>query len=213
MAKGKRKNPKESIGEKFGKLTVLSIDTQKPKGETWMICECECGNTKSIRLNSLRCGKSTSCGCAKGNNKHNKTNSRLYRIWNGMKNRCNNPNSKDFERYGGRGICINEEWNDDFTSFYEWAIDNGYEDNLTIDRINFDNNYSEENCRWVNIKTQDNNKSNNIIIEYNNEYLTLKQLSEKININYQTLFGRYRKGDRGNVLTRPIDEIKSTRGK
>lgn len=146
------------------------------------------------------------------NIKHGMNNTRLYRIWNGMKNRCNNQNRKDYYMYGGRGIFVCDEWQN-FIPFYEWAERNGYSEELTLERIDVNGNYEPDNCIWVTLKEQANNKTTTPYVEYNNELITLKQLSEITGINYQTLFRRYKKGDRNEKLIRPIDKKKSTRGK
>lgn len=144
--------------------------------------------------------------------KHNMANSRLYRIWNGMKSRCDNPNRKDYHQYGERGISYCAEWSD-FIPFYEWATATGYEDNLTLERIDVNGNYEPDNCKWITPKEQANNKTTTPYVLYNGEYVTLKQLSEELGINYQTLFGRYKRGERDEKLIRPIDPKKSTRRK
>ena len=146
------------------------------------------------------------------NIKHGMNNTRLYRIWNGMKNRCNNQNRKDYYMYGGRGIFVCDEWQN-FIPFYEWAEKNGYSEELTLERIDVNGNYEPDNCIWVTLKEQANNKTTTPYVEHNNELITLKQLSEITGINYQTLFRRYKKGDRNEKLIRPIDKKKSTRGK
>lgn len=131
-----------------------------------------------------------------------KNKKRLYDIWNLMKRRCNDPKINSYERYGGRGIIVCDEWYI-FNNFYKWAINNGYEDNLTIDRINTDGNYTPENCRWVDLKTQANNRCNNRLIEYNGKKQTLTQWANEYNIRVDTLKGRI---DRGWAIDKALQE-------
>ena len=113
--------------------------------------------------------------------KYNEHKNKLLQVWKNLRSRCNNPNHPKYNRYGGRGIVCCEEWNK-FYNFYIWAINNGYEPGLTLDRIDSNDNYKPNNCRWVNYYVQENNKENNIFLEYNNKIYTLKQLSKLLNI-------------------------------
>lgn len=115
--------------------------------------------------------------------------SRLYNIWGRMKARCNNPNNDNYHNYGGRGISVCDEWND-YIPFKKWALENGYNDNLTIERIDVNGNYCPENCKWATIKEQSNNKRDNVIFAYNGRNLTLTQWSEVTGIDKSTLWER-----------------------
>lgn len=140
--------------------------------------KCECGSEpKSIRESHLTSGVTHSCGCKKrkqitkmnkDNIKHGKRYTRLYKIWCGMKYRCYNENYDGYNNYGGRGIIVCQEWITDFENFYEWAIENGYKDTLTIERINVNGNHCPENCKWATMKEQENNKRNNTVLEWIN---------------------------------------------
>jgi hypothetical protein len=185
------------IGKKFGKLTIVSLISNKYLYETKAICLCECGRTHVVRLNSLTSGATKSCGCInkKGTHwTHGKTHHRLYSIYNNIKTRCYNPKTWCYYRYGGRGIKMFEEWLKDFSKFYKWAVNNGYKENLTIDRINNDGDYCPENCRWVSRKQQANNTARNHLIEIDHIKYTIKEASEKFNIPYGLLQQRISHG-------------------
>lgn len=158
------------IGEKYGRLTVIEYAGKAKNGSQLVKCVCDCGNEKIVRLCSLRDGSIKSCRClhnellAKRNRiikttTHGRSRTRLYRIWTHMKQRCYNSNDKKtFCNYGGRGIKVCDEWKDNFIAFQEWALSNGYADDLSIDRIDVNGNYEPSNCRWATMKEQQNNK-------------------------------------------------------
>lgn len=152
------------IGRKYGKLTVIKYD-KSVNGNLCFICRCECGNEKSIQKSGLVSGSTKSCGCSliERNTKHNLAYTRLYKVFRDMKTRCYNKNSKDYKNYGARGIAICDEWLQDFSAFYKWAYENGYDDKApklkcTIDRIDNNRGYCPQNCRWVDIATQNRNR-------------------------------------------------------
>ena len=185
-------------GETFGYWTVLGKDESFHGGQnTRWICRCKCGAIKSILRFTLTNGRSQSCGCKisdkrKGINKtHGMSRTRLYHEWVSMRKRCNDPNNKFAYRYCNRGIKVCREWNDHFEPFYEWAINNGYADDLTIDRIDNDKGYCPENCRWVSLDEQARNKSSNIFIEYQGKEWCLRTLCVEIGFPYKTAHRRY----------------------
>ena len=182
-------------GQKFGRLTVLKFDEIKNKHYFW-ICKCDCGKICSVESSQLKSGKTKSCGCYKIDiiKKHYKTNTRLYTIWRGIKKRCLNKNLKGFYRYGGRGISVCKEWEKDFISFYNWAIQNGYKDNLTIDRINNDGNYEPNNCRWVTMEEQSQNTCKVINLTYNFHTYSISKWARLLGISRHTLYARYKRG-------------------
>lgn len=164
------------------------------------MCKCDCGNEKAIPAISLIGGHTESCGCYQNecrkvmNLKYSsKYNKRIYRIWNGMIGRCERKSSINYENYGGRGIKICDEWHN-FNVFYDWAINNGYSDDLTIDRIDVNGNYEPSNCRWATYHEQNLNRRSNALITYNGETKTISEWSEAKNINYSMLRNRLYSG-------------------
>ena len=139
------------------------------------------------------------------NVKHGMKKTRIYRIWQGIKQRTTNPNNGEFSEYGGRGVDICVEWANSFESFKQWSFENGYSDNLSIDRIDNNKGYSPDNCRWADRETQGNNKRNNIVLEYHGERKTITQWSKIIGISRGTLAGRYYSGwSVEKILTEPL---------
>lgn len=186
------------IGRKFGRLTVLNVSDQRTSENRLKYdCICECGNDVTVDGKSLRNGHTKSCGCLsselskKRSTKHGKTNTRLYNIWSAMKHRCYNENDNHYLSYGGRGIKVCDEWLNDFQAFYNWSMNNGYKENLSIDRINNDKGYSPYNCRWADVETQTNNKQDTIKIAFNGLEYSIKQWSKILNTPYSTLVSRY----------------------
>lgn len=202
-------------GEKFGRLTVIKRKGYSKSKKTQWLCKCDCGNFKIINGSDLKSNKTRSCGClrkekaiivAKSTNlKHNMTHSRPYRIWSSIKSRCYYKNNIAFKNYGGRGIKICDEWRNNFEKFYEWAIENGYKDNLTIDRINNDGDYEPSNCRWISMQKQENNRRNNRIIIYKSQKYTLAELSNLLKIPSATLSWRINNNWKEEELTLPVN--------
>ena len=135
-------------------------------------------------------------------------NTRLYDIWVNMKQRCFNQNDQAYQNYGGRGIAVCDEWKDDFQAFYDWSVSNGYQDGLSIDRINNDGNYSPENCRWTDRNVQNRNRRNNHKITYNGVTKTVVEWAEEKNIPYELLLNRLNKlgWSVERALTTPIEK-------
>lgn len=124
------------------------------------------------------------------NERHHGKGTRLYRIWSAMKTRCYNPNSEAYPIYGGRGITVCDEWRKDFSAFHDWAMCSGYNDELTIDRINGDEGYSPGNCRWATYKTQANNTSRNVIVSYKGQTGTVAEICGQLGINPFLIYDR-----------------------
>lgn len=128
-----------------------------------------------------------------GRTRHGKSNTRIYKIWDNMKARCYNKNKPKYKNYGARGVAVCQEWKNNFVAFYEWAMHNGYNDNLTLNRIDNNGNYEPENCKWATAKEQMNNTSFNHKITYNGETHTLAEWASCLAINYSTLSKRINK--------------------
>lgn len=153
-------------GDKYNDLTAIK-EVERMNSKRMVLCKCVCGKEVVVRLEYLRVNHTKSCGCRrkreamKTKKTHGLTKSRLYRIWAGMKARCYNPNRKSYKYYGLLGVKVCDEWQR-FESFYEWAINNGYEDNLTIERIDPFGNYEPSNCCWIPFSEQAKNKRNKV---------------------------------------------------
>ena len=199
---------KNSIGQTFGKLTIIDISNKTNDGKTYIKCKCECGNIVDVLPNQLFIGSIKSCGCLKsknkllannkstssGNYRDGRTKNPLYGTWCMMIKRCENQSSSHYDRYGGRGIKVCPEWHN-FWNFVSWSDSvGGRPDGFTLDRIDNNGNYEPSNCRWANISTQASNKSTNRIIEFNGQTKTLRQLANDIGINEQTLRNRINRG-------------------
>ena len=147
-------------GSRFGHLVVLSraddIILSSGRRKTAWLCICDCGRRTTVAAENLVIGHTRSCGCAVRKHGYARKE-RLYTIWVGMRQRCRDKNSKDYPHYGGRGIAVCEEWESNYTAFRNWAMENGYREDLTIDRINVDGNYCPDNCRWITVAEQNRN--------------------------------------------------------
>lgn len=185
---------KSHIGEKYGKLLITDIIGRNERDRVVARCQCECGNLHDTEIRYLFSKKLRSCGCTRRNYKGIRLRSqeRLYTIWFGMKARCYNPNDMNYENYGKRGIKICSEWLQDYSLFRTWAYENGYNDKLTIDRIDVNGDYCPENCRWATWVEQCNNKRQNLKITYHGETHTATEWSRITGIKAQKIMYRYR---------------------
>jgi len=182
-------------GQRFGRLTVIEFAKKTKDRQFMWKCKCDCGNEVDVRGYSLRSGKTKSCGCLqkeiniKLRQTHGLAKTRLYNIWNGMKGRCSLQTLSCYKYYGDRGIKVCEEWQT-FEPFYDWAMANGYRDDLTIDRIDVNGNYEPTNCRWITQREQALNTRRNHYITYNGETKILEEWAMLLGINHSTLIER-----------------------
>ena len=198
-------------GARFGRLVVEKRDFAVRKAAYW-VCRCDCGNSTTVQACHLRSGATQSCGCfnkeqAAGRLRtHGFCRSRIYNEWRSMKARCLNPHKKCYADYGGRGIMVCQEWQDSFEAFRDWAIANGYQDNLTIDRIDVNGNYEPSNCRWVTNREQQNNKRNNHLLSFNGKEQTIAEWAEETGLDWMVIYDRIRNGwTVERTLTEPLN--------
>ena len=204
-------------GKRYGKLVVLNLDENQENGKDkrW-ICRCDCGNEAEVQGRFLRKGLIVSCGCYHKekaefiNKKHGKSRTRIYNILCTMKNRCYLQSDEKYPEYGGRGIKICDEWMGEhgFESFIKWAEENGYKQNLTIERIDVDGNYEPSNCRWATPKEQMQNTRRSRYVKYDGEIYSISELADKLNITYMTAWHRFRSKSFGMDELSKEDRIK-----
>lgn len=196
-------------GQKFSRLTVIKRAPNHGKETMWE-CQCDCSFNKIVVVNAaaLKSGNTKSCGCYNSEktialNKlrktHGDTKTRLYSIWRHMKERCQKDYNTNSKSYKGRGITVCQEW-ENYETFKEWAINNGYFENLSIDKINNDLGYFPDNCRWTDSITQANNKRTNHLITINGETKTAKEWERYSGINSKTILYRLKLGWKDDEL-------------
>lgn len=200
-----KRNYEDLTGKSFGRWTV--INEAEPKYYSnrrirYWNCRCDCGVERAVKEQSLKDGSSNSCGCyhsdimhTVGRNRvtHGQSNTRLYRVYRHMICRCTNPHDIRYARYGGRGIRVCDEWNS-FEAFYQWSMLTGYDDTKSIDRIDNNGDYRPDNCRWVSISEQANNKSTTRLIEYQGESMSIAEWAVKLGMPYKKLHKRIYSG-------------------
>ena len=186
------------LNKKFGKLTPVCFVYRDSGHQHYWKFECDCGNEIIARKSSVTSGNTTQCkkcSLEARRNKiktHGKSRTRLYKEWAGIIQRCENPRSTSYDRYGNMGISVCDEWHV-FENFMAWALDSGYSDKLTIDRIDYQGNYEPSNCRWVSVLEQNNNTKTNIRFLYNGENHTLAEWARIYGMKYSCLYARWRK--------------------
>ena len=211
---------RDLTGQRFGRITALE-DTgkrTKPGNNAIWLCRCDCGKLFEVRSSNLTTTKrpQKSCGCTKwqdismANSTHGGSKKdRLYRVWMGMRRRCRDPRLKEYSRYGGRGIRVCDEWQD-YAVFKQWADPSAGSWDCTLDRIDNNGNYEPSNCRWVDLKTQENNKRSNLMIEYQGRTMSLKMWSEELGFDYNLVRDRLRYGwTFERAITQPVQVHKS----
>lgn len=184
-------------GDKFGRLTYLG-EEKIVKKRRYGKFQCECGNVKYIRIDGVASGSSQSCGCKRRNKVglDSVEYERLYNVWSNMIKRCYDESSDRFYAYGKRGISVCDEWKNDFRSFAKWAVDNGWNQNLSIERKDVNKDYSPENCEFITMKQQARNKTNNIRIVYHGEEKCIAEWCEMLGVNDKRTYRRYKLGIR-----------------
>lgn len=195
---------RDLTGEKYNMLTAIRIAQHNPV--KWE-CKCDCGRLCIVESRNLTHGRQKSCGCLshKGHPTHNQCYTRVYRIYAKIKRRCFVVDDPAYPKYGGRGITMCEEWRRSFEAFSEWAYANGYRENLTIDRIDNDGNYSPENCRWADNFSQSNNRRNSIICTLSGKTQTLSQWCREKKMSYKVVWYRLSQGwDFEDAITTPV---------
>jgi len=209
---GLSKKIKNKTGMTFGRLKVIEYAGQNIHYEAKWKCKCDCGNEIIVMSGQLMAGRVNSCKeCKKEKLRnrmttHGMTNTRLFHIWQGLRSRCNNPNDKNYKNYGGRGIIVDKHWNQSFESFYNWAINNGYKSNLTLDRTNVNGNYEPVNCRWATIKQQCNNTRVNRKVTINGVTKTVTEWADETGLKESTIRERLRHGYDGLDVIRTLRE-------
>jgi hypothetical protein len=186
-------------GKKFGRLTVISVFGKTKSFNTIWLCKCDCGKEVTVINTNLTRGNSKSCGCVniekicERNTTHGMTGTPLYKVWVSMRNRCNTKSCSTYKYYGGRGIKICNEWQE-FNNFYNWALKNGFKEELTLDRKNNNGNYEPSNCRWVTQLMQSNNKRNNRYLTINGMTASLADICRLYNAKYKLVWKRLKAG-------------------
>lgn len=181
-------------GTRFGNLVAQELVKVERRRAYWRLV-CDCGNVVVAMAQTVKAGKKKSCGCRRSDHlfTHGKSKTRLYRIWQGMRYRCENPRNEGFKNYGGRGVTVSGEWLD-FDQFQKWAIEAGYRDDLEIDRIDVNGNYEQKNCHWVSrIENQKNKRTTRKVI-YAGKEMCLSDAAKTAGIKPATVFGRLGSG-------------------
>lgn len=190
---------KDLVGQQFGRLTVIRLDGKTSNGNAKWLCRCDCGNLKSVGSYALRSGNTQSCGCIQqeqrtlGPKTHGESKASLYKLWGGMRVRCNERFAEKYPIYSGRGIKVCDEWSK-YEAFRDWALSHGYHEGLTIDRIDVNGDYEPTNCRFITLKEQQNNRRNNHLLTFRGKTQTMSQWADEVGLKYKCLEHRINRG-------------------
>lgn len=218
------RKPIDMMGVRFAKLVVIGPSKSKNNQAMWE-CVCDCGKRFVASGASIRKGKTKSCGCyyrdsrvevahrSIAKTKHGDSFSRLYLVWADIKARCYNPNNISYKNYGAIGITMCNEWKTDYIKFKKWSLENGYDEvaargTCTIDRIDAEGNYTPDNCRWVDMGVQSNNRRNTPHIEINGETHTPAEWASISGLSRGLIYSRYRRGWKGEEIISPVDQYR-----
>jgi hypothetical protein len=203
-------------GRIFGRLTCIGKVGSRNGHMLWN-CQCACGRESIVTTGNLNIGHTQSCGCLQKDRSRksklvhgkyhdeNGNRSKLYHVWDSMKQRCNNPNNKSYMDYGGKGVKVCSDWND-YKTFYDWAISNGYQEGLTIERINNTEGYKPSNCKWIKKSMQASNRRNNHYLSFRGKKMTVTEWGNELGINPKNILTRLRRGwSVERALTTPND--------
>lgn len=192
-------------GQKYNRLTLIRFERKNKYHHSFWLCKCDCGTEKIVNVSQVKSGAIKSCGCLnkelsrkrlmESTQTHGYANKeRLYDIWKNMKRRCYDKSNKRYENYGGKGVIVCDEWKNDYLSFRKWAYANGYNDELTIDRIDVNGNYEPSNCKWSSWKEQMNNQTRNRFLAYKGKTMTMSQWAELLGLTYGAMNHRVQRG-------------------
>ena len=199
------------VGMRFGRLVIESISLEIDNSVSFN-CKCDCGNNIKLRGVDLCSYKKRTCGCFLSggamldNTKHGGSKTKLYHIWSAARQRCKNPDDIMYSYYGGRGITVCDEW-EDFAAFREWANENGYiEGKLDLDRIDNNSGYRPDNCRFISHRENLCNTRRRLVVNVDSGEETLSEIAIRSGIPYNVIWGRYKRGERGEKLERKRDK-------
>lgn len=206
-------NVKDMLGQRCGRLIVISrVENDKHDNAMWL-CRCDCGKEVIVQGTHLRSGKTKSCGCYQRDKQRNRltrhgySGTPLYKCWHAMKRRCTIPKDENYKNYGGRGITVCDEWLDPI-NFIEWALANGYKEGLTLERIDVNGNYEPNNCTWVTRELQNKNTRRNIKVQIDGKFYTLAELAKKVGVTRGTMCRWYHQENlRGKELVKRAERV------